>query len=369
MLLTRSGLRPRPLLTLADDGTVVDIDTWRDPDRQAGVEFYAGILLPGMVNAHCHLELSCLRGAIPAGGGFAAFARGMSAQRGRFDDAQRQRAIAAADARMWHDGVAAVGDVANGGSAFAVKAHSPIRYRTFAELFGLQSVSAASAEGLLHHVATSLTPHSTYSVPDALFRRLCGEGDAPLSIHFMESLAEEALYRGEGELAAWYGERGWTCDFLHYGSPVERLVACVPPTRSVLLVHDCCVTQRTIDRVMAHFTAPVWWCLCPGSNRYISGVRPPVELLRANGLNICVGTDSLASNGALSLVDELRLLGEEIPLAERLLWVTAGGAAALGFDDELGTIARGRRPGVVLLDGIDFSAMRLLPESRTTRLV
>ena len=184
----------------------------------------------------------------------------------------------------------------------------------------------------------------------------------------MESPAEEALYRGEGELAAWYAERGWRCDFLHYGSPVERLVGSVPPTRSVLLVHNCCVTQRTIDRVTAHFTAPVWWCLCPGSNRYISGLRPPVELLRANGLNICVGTDSLASNGALSLVDELRLLGDGVPLAERLLWVTAGGAAALGFGEELGEIAPGRRPGVVVLEGIDFSAMRLLPESRTTRL-
>jgi hypothetical protein len=232
----------------------------------------------------------------------------------------------------------------------------------------LQSVSTAPVDGLLRHAATSLTPHSTYSVPDALFRRICSGGDAPLSIHFMESPAEEALYRGEGELAAWYAERGWRCDFLHYGSPVERLVGSVPPTRSVLLVHNCCVTQRTIDRVTAHFTAPVWWCLCPGSNRYISGLRPPVELLRANGLNICVGTDSLASNGALSLVDELRLLGDGVPLAERLLWVTAGGAAALGFGDELGEIAPGRRPGVVVLEGIDFSAMRLLPESRTTRL-
>ena len=234
------------------------------------MEFYSGILLPGMVNAHCHLELSCLRGAIPAGGGFAAFARGMGAQRGRFDEEQRRRAIEAADARMWREGVAAVGDVANGESTFAVKARSAIRYRTFAELFGLQSVSTAPVDGLLRHAATSLTPHSTYSVPDALFRRICSGGDAPLSIHFMESPAEEALYRGEGELAAWYAERGWRCDFLHYGSPVERLVGSVPPTRSVLLVHNCCVTQRTIDRVTAHFTAPVWWCLCPGSNRYIS---------------------------------------------------------------------------------------------------
>lgn len=368
-LLTPSGLRPRPLLTLADDGTVVDVAAWRDLDREAGVEFYAGILLPGMVNAHCHLELSYLRGAIPSGGGFAAFAREMGARRTLFGAEERLRAIAAADARMWHDGVAAVGDVANGESAFAVKERSAIRYRTFAEVFGLQADSTAAVEGLLRHAATSLTPHSTYSVPDALFRKVCGEGDAPLSIHFMESPAEAALYRGEGELAAWYVARGWKCDFLQYGSPAERIVASVPPTRSVLLVHNCCVTQREIDRVMAHFTAPVWWCLCPGSNRYISNLRPPVELLRDNGLNICVGTDSLASNDALSLLDELRLLGEDIPLAERLRWVTSGGAAALGLDGELGAVEPGRRPGVVLLSGVDFSTMRLRPDARTTRLV
>ena len=66
---------------------------------------------------------------------------------------------------------------------------------------------------------------------------------------------------------------------------------------------------------MNHFTAPVWWCLCPGSNRYISRLVPPVELFRRNGLNICLGTDSLASNTALSLLGEMRHLGK-IPLAE-----------------------------------------------------
>lgn len=367
-LLTRSGLRPRPLLTLADDGTVVGVDTWRDPDRQAGVEFYSGILLPGMVNAHCHLELSCLRGAIPAGGGFAAFARGMGAQRGRFDEEQRRRAIEAADARMWREGVAAVGDVANGESTFAVKARSAIRYRTFAELFGLQSVSTAPVDR-----AAAPCRHVAHAAFD-LFRPRCA---FPQNLQRGRRSAVDPFHgvagRG-GALPRRRGAGGMVCRAgLAVRFPALRLAGrtarrSVPPTRSVLLVHNCCVTQRTIDRVTAHFTAPVWWCLCPGSNRYISGLRPPVELLRANGLNICVGTDSLASNGALSLVDELRLLGDGVPLAERLLWVTAGGAAALGFGDELGEIAPGRRPGVVVLEGIDFSAMRLLPESRTTRL-
>lgn len=216
-LLTRSGLRPRPLLTLADDGTVVGVDTWRDPDRQAGVEFYSGILLPGMVNAHCHLELSCLRGAIPAGGGFAAFARGMGAQRGRFDEEQRRRAIEGG--RRPHVARGRGGRGRRGQWREYVRCEGAQRdpLPHVRRTFRLAVHVDGPVDGLLRHAATSLTPHSTYSVPDALFRRICSGGDAPLSIHFMESPAEEALYRGEGELAAWYAERGWRCDFLHYG--------------------------------------------------------------------------------------------------------------------------------------------------------
>lgn len=357
------------MVTLADDGTIVDIATWRDLDRQPGVEFYAGILLPGMVDAHCHLDDAPLCGKIAAGEGLAAFLRALCGLRGPCgSEAARQRAIAAADARLWHAGVAAAGDAASSACAFAVKERSRIRYRTFAACCGQCTDWPAAAEELLRHAATSLTPHSICDAPDALFRRICAGGDGPLAIHFMESPSEEALFRGEGELAAWYAEQGWPCDFRRYGSPVERLAACVPPTRSVLLVGCSCVTQRTIDRVMAHFTAPVWWCLCPSSSRNLSGARPPVELLRANGLNICVGSGSPALNGTQSLVDGLRLVGDAVPLEERLLWATAGGAAALGLDGELGVLERGRRPGVVLLEGVDCSAMRLLPGARTVRL-
>lgn len=356
-------------MSLADDGTVVGVDSWQELDREAGVEFHAGILLPGLVNAHCHLELSCMRGAIAAGSGFVAFLRAMRQMRGQYGQEERRRALAAADARMWHEGVSAVGDIAGTECAFETKAGSRIRYRTFAEFSGLQRDSLAAVETLLCHPGSSLTPHALYSVQEAPFRTICQEGEAPLSIHFMESAEEDALFRGEGALSMWYASEGWRCDFLHYGSAVERLVASIPHDRRVILVHNCFVTQETIDRIMAHFTVPVWWCLCPGSNRYLSDLRPPVELLRANGLNICVGTDSLASNDSLSLLHELRLLGEEIPLVERLRWVTEGGAAALGLDAELGRIEVGRRAGLVLLRGLDLSAMRLLPDSTTIRLV
>lgn len=273
---------------------------------------------------------------------------------------------------MWHDGVDAAGDTANGTTAFAVKERSRIAYRTFAEVFGLQTVSTAATEPLLRHPRTSLTPHSTYSVQDALFREICREGDAPLSIHFLESRAEAELYFGTGELAAWYAERGLECDFLQYGFPAERIIECVPKERPVILVHNCYLTQMDVDLIMNHFTAPVWWCLCPGSNRYIDPeAQPPVALLRANGLNICVGTDSLASNDRLSMLHELYLLQQQagVPLHELLTWATAGGADALALGDHYGRALEGSRCGLALVTGVDTERMALTPDSKSERIV
>ncbi len=351
----------RPVVTLSDEGRVVAVERWRDADRMPGTEFYAGLLVPGLVNAHCHLELSCLRGAIAPGCGFAGFAAGMGRVRGRHTEAERETAAVAADARMVEAGIVAVGDIANGATAFGAKSRSRIRYRTFVEVFGLHAADTAGAEGLLRHPDTSLTPHSLYSLQDALFRRIAAEGDTPLSIHFMESPAEAELFERRGDLWEWYKRAGFSCDFLHYGSPAQRLVQSVPPWRSVILVHACCVRQRDIDLVMDHFTAPVHWCLCPRSNRYISRLAPPVELLRRNGLNLCLGTDSLASNDCLSLFEEMKLL-PQVPLAELLGWATAAGAAALDLDGP-GCVAAGCRPGLSVITGLDYDRMALTDSS------
>jgi cytosine/adenosine deaminase-related metal-dependent hydrolase len=184
--------------------------------------------------------------------------------------------------------------------------------------------------------------------------------DRPLSIHFLESEEEIDLFRRRGPLWDWYSEQGLSPDFLDYGSPAERVVAQVPHDRPVTLVHNCCVTQRDIDMVMGHFTAPVTWVLCPGSNRYISGAIPPVALLRKNGLKIAVGTDSLASNETLSMVRELRLLAaadRDIPLAELLGWAAAD------------TIEVGHAPGLALLTGVDLETLRLTENSRAARMI
>ncbi len=367
-LWTPEGFLRRPLVTLDDGGRILDVRTCDAPDREPFTEFHAGLLTPGFVNAHCHLELSALRGRIPEGCGFAGFARAMGEVRGLADEEERRAAIAAADAEMTRGGIVAVGDIANGEAAFDVKSAGRIAYRTFAEFFGLRTMAADGLRPLLRHPRTSLTPHSVYSVQDAPFRALCAEGTAPLSIHFMESPAEAELFAGRGPLHEWYARAGFVGDFLHYGSPAERLVRSIPAERPLILVHACCVGEEEVRRILAHFTAPVYWCLCPRSNRYISRLAPPVALLRSLGARICLGTDSLASNRSLSLLDELRALGG-VPLRESLRWATLGGAEALGLDDALGTVAPGKRPGLNLLTGLDFERMALTPDTRVKPLI
>ena len=373
-LLTPQGFQPRPLITIRVSGEkheIVAVEQYdKGLDFTEGVEFYSGILCAGFVNAHSHLELAYLRGAIEEGGGFAAFASSMGRVRGNFSEAEQLSAIAEADREMWREGVDAVGDIVNGATSFAAKASSKIYYHNFAEVFGLRECNLERQRELLNYPNTSLTPHSTYSVQDAPFREVCNSDiDKPLSIHFLETADEAALYRGEGSLHEWYKAVGFECDFLHYGSPAKRIVKSVPNGRSVMFVHNCALTQCDIEIITSHFTAPVHWVLSPRSNRYISGVEPQsVALLRACELNICIGTDSLASNHSLSMVEELKQFSG-VPLAELLQWATINGAKALGIDDRFGTIEVGKQSGIVNLIGVNLDDFTLTPSSKAVRIL
>lgn len=338
----------------------------------AGVEFHSGILCAGFVNAHSHLELAYLRGAIEAGGGFAAFASSMGRVRGNFSEEEQMSAIAEADCAMWMEGVDAVGDIVNGATSFATKATTKIHYHNFAEVFGLRECNIERQRELLKYPNTSLTPHSVYSVQESPFREVCScDVEAPLSIHFLETNDENALYCGAGSLHEWYKAVGFECDFLHYGSPAKRIVESVPKGRSVMFVHNCAVTREDVATMMHHFTAPIYWVLCPRSNSYISGIEPQVaDLLRSMGdnINICIGTDSLASNWSLSMVEELKMF-RGVPLDELLQWATINGARALGIDDKFGSIEVGKQSGIVNLTGVNLDDFTLTEASKAVRIL
>lgn len=344
------------------------------------MEFYSGVIVPSLVNAHCHLELSYLMGALEEGGGFVGFAEGIGRVRDTFSPEAIAAAISWADSVMWKQGVGAVSDISNDSRSFAAKRRSDIYYRTFLELFGLRAqpdkvLPPVAVEAGLAGLNWSVTPHSTYSLSTESFAAAVaglpgqtGGRRAPLSIHFMESAAEEELYRGEGPMVEWYASLGLNTDFTHFGSPAERIVAQVPADRDIMLIHNCFVTEETVDMIEGHFTGRVTWVLCPRSNMFISGMEPPYQMLRRKGVRIAIGTDSLASNHSLDMVEEMKLL-HGVPLEELLGWATVGGAEALGLDDIAAGFSPGSKCGVVLIDGIDWESMTLTSRSKSTRIL
>lgn len=365
--LINGELRRGIVVEVDDLGTITSITQHDNIDALHSVEFYPGVLMPGMVNAHCHLELSYLRGAIAEGTGFAGFAHEIGRVRGAYTNEERLHAASVADSEMWNEGVEAVVDIANDELVMPIKERSKIDYLTLFEAFGLMLQTPDAQLSMARRSnRAGVTPHSTYSLQDAPFRTIVNEGSHPLSIHLLESEDESALYEHRGSLWEWYQRMGWECDFLSYGSPAERVARSLTQRRPLILVHGCMATARDIELLRA--LSPTW-VLCPESNRYISGIRPPVQLFRRMGVNIALGTDSLASARRLSMVDNMRLLGDDVPLAELLTCATLNGARAMGIDATKGSIEVGKRPGLVVLAGLDLHNLRLTQDSRTERVV
>lgn len=365
-----NGRLERDIIVDVDaDGTITAISHCANIDSEAHVEFYPGILIPGMINAHCHLELSYLREAIAEAGGYATFASEIGRVRGNFSHEERLHAAYVADAAMWEQGIEVVADIANDDLVMPVKERSHIEYYTLFEFFGLNNHNTTPLEQLAERYPNAgVTPHSTYSVQEQEFCHISNKYRQLLSLHFLESENEILLYQHKGSLAEWYGRMGWECDFLHHATPAGRVAHCLPADSRTLLVHATCATQSDVATIKESLGEGATWVLCPESNRYISNLCPPVKMLEDMGVRIAIGTDSLASARQLSMVENMRLLGD-IPLERLLCYATINGAKALGIESTKGSIDIGKRPGLVVVEGVDYNTMRLTPDSRTYRLL
>ncbi|MDR3365507.1 MAG: amidohydrolase family protein, partial [Prevotellaceae bacterium] len=345
------------VLTLGDEGEVLCLSASDEAlQEREGVEFYSGALVPGFVNAHCHLELSHLKGLAPQHTGLAGFIPRLAAQRSTLTDEQALSAIALADAQLYADGTVAVGDISNSGLTFEVKAHSPVFYHTFVERFGLrcedvarsvQSAEALTAEAARLGLAASPTPHAPYSTLPELYEALAQS--RRWSVHNQESDDENRLFvEGKGALHGLFRAMGLTPIPPTGKSSIHHTLQHACEAQKLLLVHNTFTSAADYDAAAAR-CKNISWVLCPASNMYIERALPPLPMLRAKGAAIALGTDSLASNASLNLLDELKLLAAhfpDIPLDEMLRWATLGGAAALGMEHMLGTFEKGKRPGV-----------------------
>ncbi len=370
------------IIETTDDGTILNIrDTGGHPVEEAGLEFYPGMIIPGMINAHCHLELSHLKGKIPEKTGLTEFVARVSQIR-TSDPAAIEQALEAADRMMYLQGVSGVGDISNNTMTLVAKRSSPVRYHTFIEVFGFdQATSTVRFKKALEYanafseagLRCSLSPHAPYSVGVHLWEMLseAKELTRRISIHHEESKDElELLNTRSGAMAGSFLQAGFDIASLPEGAAdTLALLGKYVPEADWILVHNT-LTDPLPDP--SDLKPGVFWVLCPRSNQYIGNVLPDIAGFAQSGLKVCLGTDSLASNHSLSVYDEMmavQAVAPEVPFETLLKWATINGARALGMSDQLGSLEPGKRPGLVNLPIFDWERNRLVASGGLKRLI
>jgi cytosine/adenosine deaminase-related metal-dependent hydrolase len=344
------------------DGTIVDIISASEAGED--IQVLDGLLCPGFINAHCHLELSHLKGAIPTQTGLSEFVKQIVPKRAAAQEII-DAAIEAAETEMFENGIVAVGDICNTADTIAAKTKGKLAYYNFIEIYGLDPLLAAQkmdAGKLLENEFNSnglkavVVPHASYSVPTALLKLLAAAyGSHTVSIHNQETKAENDFFENKiGAFVDMYARVGIDLDFFTptKTTSLQSVLPFLKNAAKTIWVHNSFTSISDIHAVQATNT-DAYWCLCPSANQYIENTMPPVQLLREQHANIIVGTDSYASNWSLNMLDELKKIQAqipEIPLAEMLTWITSNGARALQMEDTLGTIEKGRKPGLVLIE-------------------
>jgi len=373
----------RAVITTDDEGIITGIERNNGNLEESGsISFYNGVIIPGFVNCHSHLELSHMKGRIPEKKGLSDFIMQIRNFRNAAGDYIKESALIA-DCDLFDNGVQLCADICNTDYTFEIKKKSRVRYINLIEAFGVDPCKAGIRMDEIFFVKEAaekaglpwyFVPHSVYSVSIPLFRALKEKtkNNIITSIHFMETEGEELFLKGRtGPLIESYRITGLLPDTLQ--SPLNHTDAILNEiTRSgnIILVHNTFADSKTISEVLKRDNT--YWCLCPGSNRYIEGRIPPVEMMIMLGCEIVIGTDSLASNKKLCILSELKILQEQIPslgLEELVSWATINGAKALGEDQNYGKIEPGMKPGLLLLQDVDLQNFKLLPESTVTRLI
>ena len=374
------------VLSVTDNGIIEGIFRIDELKGQINeIVHYEGILCPGFINTHCHLELSWAKGLINEGCGLDAFVLQLEKNKKFVSEKKTQDAIEQAASEMLRSGIVATADIANGNQTLGFKSSSKQYFHTFVEVFGSDPVFANAifekalllkAQFAEHGFANrvSIVPHATYSLSEELFNLVAAsESQALLSIHHQENSDENLFfYNGTGPIAI--RRKKFNPDiqaFLGTGKrPFESIAANFHSLQKLLLVHNTVSEQQDIDFVQQLFDQ-AFWCFCPNANLFIENRLPEIELFRANNCKITLGTDSLASNHQLSVFEEIKTLQQHfphIPLDELLTWGTINGASFLGLEKQLGSFEKGKSPGIILIENLDTSTLSLRPES-TSRLL
>ncbi|MEO6883017.1 MAG: amidohydrolase family protein [Bacteroidia bacterium] len=357
------------IIIVTDDGKILDVLPENTVNKEE-LENHVGIICPGFVNTHCHLELSHLKNKLPEKTGLDVFIREIEKQR-KADEEEISQAIENAENEMILNGIVAVGDISNGDKSFAQKSRKNIFYHTFIEVFGFHPDKAENAfarsmalkEKYISHVSNhvSISPHAPYSASETLLKKLFFETEKNNSIstiHNQECEDENLFFeKKQGKILARLQLFGIDTDF--WKAPEKNSLRATLPQlaqkNNFLLVHNTFTSREDIKWANA-FHPHLYWCFCPNANLYIENKLPDFENFISENARITIGTDSLASNHQLSILEELKIISvarPEIPLNTLLTWATKNGSDFLNCSDFFGTIEKNKFPGLLLLNNIN----------------
>ncbi len=355
------------VILLNDDGTVLQIDP-RENHDPSNLEIFKGVIVPGFINTHCHLELSHMKGVAPTGTGLLPFLQTVV----NFRDVVEEDIFAAierGDREMYEAGIVAVGDISNKTDTAAIKEKSALRYYTFVEMFdflqddwaqktfeGYKEVYDAQSNG--NGNRKSCVPHAPYTVSRKLFQRINEtneNGDLTVSIHNQETVHEDNFFLHKtGDFVDFYKRFKIGIDeFQPSGrTSIHYAMENMNPNCRTLFVHNTMTRPEDIRAAHA-WGDKIFWATCPNANLYIENRLPNYQIFMDNKAKMTIGTDSLTSNWQLSVLEEMKTIARfqsYVPFETLLRWASLNGAEALGFENELGSIEAGKKPGLNLLD-------------------
>ena len=364
------------VLITDDEGKIEEIVDVRDAGEDVLV--LEGIISPGFINCHCHLELSHMRGLIPEHTGLINFVFKVVTQR-HFAEEEILQAIDKAEAEMIVNGIVAVGDICNNTHTVIQKQKGRIAYYNFIEASGWLPGIASERfhrsliifeKFLKITERTTIVPHAPYSVSKELWSHIAPFfQNKVVSIHNQETAFEDEFFtQGTGDFVRMF--ELMKIDNSHFiasgKSSLPSYFNQLSKATNVLLVHN--TFTSIADVAYANKQAQVnkqqlFWCLCPNANLYIENKLPDVMALMKEGSQLVLGTDSLASNHGLSILAEMKVIQQnfnDISKETLLKWATINGARALQMQDQLGSFEKGKKPGVVLLNNDLTTISRLV---------
>lgn len=378
-MMTDRGLLSDAVLQLDADGVVTDLRAALPEDADA--EYLPGLICPAFVNAHCHLELSHLKGMIPRGTGMAGFIGKLMGIRSQPTPEERAAAIREAAQAMYGRGISAVGDICNGESTLALKSSMPeMDWFNFIEVFGS---NPGQSEEIFHAALrllpqmgrrSSITLHAPYSVSKPLLNQVLDYAKRRgwlQSIHLLESAEERQLFADlGGPLLDHLRNLGLPFQGHTHASPAEYLLERFPENVPGLLVHNTEMTPAEIADIAARFPK-MYFVLCPLANDYIHGTCPPAQDFAAIPERVCIGTDSLAGNDRLDIYSEILRLQQktDLPTEWLLRMATTNGATALGLPREKYELANGHQPHLLHLTHFNPDEPTLPTSTHITRII